>query len=35
MMTKAELQAADKIPNIDGNTFPDADFTLAKWKGCS
>lgn len=34
-MTKAELQAADKILNIDGNIFPDADITSDKWKGWS
>lgn len=35
MMTKAELQAADKAPNIDGKTFPGVDITSEKWKGWS
>lgn len=34
-MTKPELPAADKVPNIDGNTFPDVDITPDKWKGWS
>lgn len=27
MMTKSKLQAADKVPNIDGNTFPGVNIT--------
>lgn len=34
-MTKAWLQAADKVPDIDGNTFPDGDITPDKVKGWS